>query len=178
MIIYGQCNDTTMTKLALGENYASNCNAGNLVNFLQRLIVICYESDDGGLSHKPYKIAVAVKSLHNYSNLKPNNPHRFKEELKVKYEATLAVVGKFLDGKGVMEQFPKEDGGQTWIDYCGMTPADQLIWEEKADTQTKAMYFLMDSKNKITKKDLCLAFTQSNHSVYPETIESMARFIS
>ena len=81
---------------------------------------MCYESDDGRLSHKPYKIAVAVKSLHNYSNLSPNNPHGFKEELKIKYKATLAIVGKFLNGTGVMEQLLKADGGQAWVDYYGM----------------------------------------------------------
>ena len=71
------------------------CDNGNIITFFDRLKVICYESNDGGFSHKPYKIAVAVKSLHNYTNLKPDNPHGFKEELKVKYNTTLAIVGKF-----------------------------------------------------------------------------------
>ena len=112
-IICGQCNDETMTKLALRTNYIANCNARNLINFLQRLNVICYESDDSGLSHKPYKIAVAVKLLHNYSNPEPNNPHRFKEDLKIKYKATLAIVGKFPNETGVMEQLLKADDNQT-----------------------------------------------------------------
>ena len=110
-----------MTKLALGTNYSADCNAGNLVNFLQRLKAISYESNDGGLSHKPYKIAIAVKSLHNYSNLKSNNPHGFKEELQIKYKATLATVGKFPNRTRVMEQFLKTDGKQTWVDYYAMT---------------------------------------------------------
>ena len=76
-----------MTELFLGTNCAANYDAETLINFLERLKVICYGSHDGGLSHKQYKIAVAVKSLHNYSNLKPNDPRRFKEELKIKYKA-------------------------------------------------------------------------------------------
>ena len=59
-----------------------------------------------------------------------------------------------------------------------MTPDTQIIWEEKSDAQTKAMLFLMNLKNKIAKKDLRLAFAQGNHSAYPDTIESMVRFIS
>ena len=123
-IICGQYNGTTMTKLALGTKYAANCDAGNLINFLQRSKVICYESNDGSLSHKPYKITIAVESLHNYTNSKPNNPHRFKEELKIKYESTLAIVGKFPNRTGVMEQLLKVDGNKTWIDYWAMTPAN------------------------------------------------------
>ena len=101
-IICGQCNDTPITELALGTNYEADCDAGNLINFLQRLNIISYECNDDGLSHKPYKIAVAVKLLHNYSNPKSTNPHGFKEDRKVKYETTLAIVGKFLNGTGVM----------------------------------------------------------------------------
>ena len=148
-----------MTKLTLITNYVANHNARNLINFLQRLNVICYESNDGGLSHKPYKIAIAVKSLDNYSNPKPNNPHGFKEELKIKFKTTLAIDGKFPNRTGVIEQLLKAKKlSLTWDDYCGMTPTDWLIWEEKADAPTKAMLFLMNPKTKIAKKILCLAF--------------------
>ena len=67
-----------MTELVPGIKYAADRNTGIFIKFLWRLKFICYESDDGGLSHKPYKIAVAVKSLHNYSNPKLNDPHGFK----------------------------------------------------------------------------------------------------
>ena len=73
-------------------------------------------------------MVVAVKSSHNFSNSKPSRPHSFKEELKIKYNAMLAIIGKFPNGKGVMEQFLKaETPCLTWADYCTMTPADQLI---------------------------------------------------
>ena len=74
-IICGQCNNATVTKLALRSTYAADCDDGKIINFFDRLKVICYESNDGGLSHKPYKITVAVKSLHNYINPKPDDPH-------------------------------------------------------------------------------------------------------
>ena len=71
---------------------------------------------------------VAVKLLHNFSNLKPSNPHGFKEELKIKYNATLAIVGEFLNRTGVMEQLLKaETPSLTWADYCIMMPANHLI---------------------------------------------------
>ena len=39
-IICGQCNDAIITKLSVRTNYAANCNAGNLINNLQRLKVL------------------------------------------------------------------------------------------------------------------------------------------
>ena len=138
------------------------------------------KSDDDGLSHKPYnKMVVAVKSLHNFSNSKPSNPHTFKEELKIKYNVMLAIVRKFPNRTGVMEQFIKvEISSLTWANYCTMTPANQLIWEEKLDAQNKTVLLLMNPKNHNAKKDLRLIYAQGNHSAYPETVESMARFLS
>ena len=63
---------------------------------------LCYRSDNGGLSFKPYKNVVEVKLLNNFSNVKPNDPHWFKEELKIKYNAILAVARKFPSGTGRM----------------------------------------------------------------------------
>ena len=80
-----------------------DCDNRNIINFLNRLKVICYESNDGGLFHKPYKISFAVKSLHNYTNPKPDNPHEFKEELKFKYDATLSIVKKFPNGTALIK---------------------------------------------------------------------------
>ena len=60
--IFGQCNDATRTKIALGTNYQTNCDDGNLINFLTRLQTLYYGSNDSGLSYnKPYKMVVAVK---------------------------------------------------------------------------------------------------------------------
>ena len=74
-IIGGQCNNTTLTKLALRTSFAVDSDKGNIIKFLDRLELICYESDDSGLCHKPYKVVVAVKLLHNYTNPKPDDPH-------------------------------------------------------------------------------------------------------
>ena len=54
-------------------------------------------------------MVVAVKSLHNFSNSKPNDPRAFKEELKIKFGAVSAIVGKFLNGKGVLEHLHKTE---------------------------------------------------------------------
>ena len=78
-----------------------------------------YGSEDGGLSFKPYKNVVVVKSLNNFTNVKPNNPHGFKEDLKIKYDAALAVVGKFPNGTGpMMALLQAEITPLTWADYC------------------------------------------------------------
>ena len=94
-IIYGQYNDATLTKLVLKPTYAGDCDNGNIIKFLDRIKLICYESKGRGSSHKPYKIAFAVKLLHNCTKPKPDDPHRIKAEVKVKYNAPLAIVGKF-----------------------------------------------------------------------------------
>ena len=83
-IIYGQCKYATRTEIALGTNYKIIRANAELINFLAILRTVCYGSDDGGLSFKPYKNVVVVKSLNNFINAKPNDPHGFKEELKIK----------------------------------------------------------------------------------------------
>ena len=50
-----------------------------------------------------------MKSLNNFSNAKPNDPHRFKEELKIKFDAVLAVFWKFLNGTGPMLELLKAE---------------------------------------------------------------------
>ena len=83
-IIYGQCDDATRTEIALGDNYKILRAKAELIRFLAILQTVCYGSDDGGLSFKPYKNVVVVKSLNNFSNAKPNDLYGFKEELKIK----------------------------------------------------------------------------------------------
>ena len=101
---------------------------GELINFLAILQTVCYRSDDGGLSFEPYKNVVVVKSLKNFSNAKPNDPHGFKEELKIKYNAVLAVAEKFLNGTGPMlELLAAEVPALEWVAYCAMTVANQEI---------------------------------------------------
>ena len=154
-IVYGQCNDTSKTEIALYPNYESKRKNGNLINFLTRVRTVCYGSEDGGLSFKPYKNVVVVKSLNNFTNVRPNNPHGFKEDLKIKYNAVLAVVGKFSNGTGPMLELLKAASPSLdWAAYCGMPVADHLAWEEKGDGSTKAMLLLMNSKNDNSKKDL------------------------
>ena len=44
-------------------------------------------------------------------------------------------------------------------DYCALPEADQLVWEQRADALNQSMLYLMNSKNKNAKKDLCLAYS-------------------
>ena len=83
-IIYRQCDNATRTEIALGTNYETIRANAELNNFLAILKTVCYGSDNGGLSFKPYKNVVVVKSLNNFSNTKLNDPHGFKAELKIK----------------------------------------------------------------------------------------------
>ena len=76
-----QYDKATLTELALRSTCKANCNNGNLVQFLDQPKVICYKSNDGGLSYKTYKIIVTIKPLYNFINSKPKNPHGYKEEV-------------------------------------------------------------------------------------------------
>ena len=74
---------------------------------------------------------MAVKSSNNFSKAKPNDPHGFKEELKIKYNAVLAVVGKFPNRTDPMIELLKtETPILDWNNYYGMNVTDQAIWEE------------------------------------------------
>ena len=55
---------------------------------------------------------MAVKSLNNFTNVKPNDPHGFKEDLKIKYDAVLAVVGEFPNSSGPMMELLKAEPTQ------------------------------------------------------------------
>ena len=101
-IVYEQCDDASQTEIALDPNCETYCKDGNLINFLTRVRTVCYGSEDRGVSSKPYKNVVVVKSLNNFTNIKPNNHHRFKEDLKIKYNAVLAFVRTFPNGTGPM----------------------------------------------------------------------------
>ena len=59
-----------------------------------------------------------------------------------------------------------------------MSVADQDKWEKKGDDSVKAMLLLMNSKNDAAKKDLRLSYSQGNKKAYPDTVESMARYLS
>ena len=40
------------------------------------------------------------------------------------------------------------------------------------------MIYIMNSKNEITKKDLCLAYSRGNYTIYPADIEAAAWYLS
>ena len=53
-----------------------------------------------------------------------------------------------------------------WAGYCALPEADQLMWEQRANALNQSMLYLMNLKNKNTKKDLCLAYSQGNNTAY------------
>ena len=63
VIIFGQCNEATKTKIALGATYNADCQRGNLIKFLKQVHAVCFGSNDGGLSFGPHKQVVAVEIL-------------------------------------------------------------------------------------------------------------------
>lgn len=95
-LILGQYDKAMLTKLALQSTYNVNCNNGNLVLFLDGLRVVYYQNNDDKLSYEPYKMIVVIKLLRNFTNSTPKDPRGYKETVKVKYNATTAIVWKVL----------------------------------------------------------------------------------
>ena len=117
--------------------------------------------------------------MNNYNNNKPHDPHSFKDEVKIKYNAVKAVVGKFSNGTGAMvELLGAAVPVLSWVDYCAMPPVNQLVWVERGGDLTKSMLFLMNLKNDNAKKDLHLAYFIGNITAHPLTIKAMARYLS
>ena len=101
-ILFGQCDEATQTEITLGANYTEDRDAGRLLAFIEQTRTVCFGGDDGGLSYGPYKQVVAIKSLNTYTNNEPQDPHGYKEKVKIKYEATKAIVGKFPNGTAAL----------------------------------------------------------------------------
>ena len=117
--------------------------------------------------------------MNDYSNIKPYDLHGFKEEVKIEYNATKAIARKFPNGIAAMMVLLRAAAPAIyWTGYCALTPVEQLIWEERDNELNKAMFHLLNSKNKQTKEDLHLAYFQGNLTAYPPAIKGMARYLS
>ena len=62
--------------------------------------------------------------MNNYTNNEPNDPHGFKEQVKIKYEATKAKARKFQNGTAtLMELLSRaQPAALDWAGYCALTP--------------------------------------------------------
>ena len=99
--------------------------------------------------------------MNTYTNNNPNDPHGFKEQVKIKFEATNAIVGRFPNGTATLMHLlsSAESNALDWDGYCALPADTRLVWETRADALTQVMIFIMNSKNEIAKKDLCLAYS-------------------
>ena len=82
------------------------------------------------------------------------------EQVKIKYEDTKAIVGKFSNNGMIatlMALLSKVLVPLDWTGYCALPEADQLVWELRANALNQPMLYLMNSKNKNANKDSRLA---------------------
>ena len=129
-IIFDQCDEATKIKITLGETYAADRQARNLIKFINRLRTVCFGSDDGGLSYGPYKQVVAIKLMNNYTNNEPYDPHGFKEKTKIKYESTKVIAREFPNGiAALMELLTNTQSPLDWATYCALPADQQFMWE-------------------------------------------------
>ena len=178
-ILFGQCDEATQTEIALGDNYTEDRNEGRLLAFIEQLRSICFGGNNSSLSYAPYKQVVAIKSLNTYTNNDPNDPHGFKEQVKIKFEATKAIVEKYPNGTAaLMHLLSNAETSLDWDAYCALPAEGQLAWELRADALNQSIIYLMNSKNEITKKDLHLAYSQGNYTAYPTHIQAAVWYLS
>ena len=102
MILFGQCDEATQTEIALRANYTEDRDARRLLAFTERMRTICFGGDDGGLSYGPYKKVVAIKLLNTYTSNNSQDPHSYKEQVKIKYDATKVIIRKFPNGTAAL----------------------------------------------------------------------------
>lgn len=131
-IIRGQLDLGTKNELEVFEGYELAMTNSDVLNILSKLRTICYGDDDGGLSFKPYKAALAVKTLNNFMNKKLHDQHAFKDELKTRFQATLALTNRFPNGTIFMEHLLSENTDE----------------DGEADPLTIQHYFEMDEDEK------------------------------
>ena len=181
-MIWGQLDDDTQAQMILVASYAQARKDGDIVTFLESLRDICNGSDDGGLSYQPFKAVVAIKGVCNFTNPDVSNPHLYKKELKIKYDAMKAICGKFPFGTEtlvfVMKNFTGGNQNATLDDFYSMSPRDQAKWERINDDLVLAMLFLNNSRNDVAKQELRRSFANGNKSAYQVTLEKMARLLS
>ena len=128
-IIFGECDEATETKIALEATYAADRQAGNLVEFIKKLRTVCFGGEGVGLSYGPYKQVAVVKSMNNYTNNEPYDPHGFKEQIKIKYEATKVIARKFPNGTAVLMDIlsKAQPAALDWAPYCALPVDQQLV---------------------------------------------------
>jgi len=181
-MIWGQLDDDTQAQMILVASYAQARKDGDIVTFLELLRDICNGSDDGGLSYQPFKVIVAIKGVCNFTNPDVSNPHLYKKELKIKYDAMKAICGKFPFGTEtlvfVMKNFTGGNQNATLDDFYKMNARDQAKWERINDDIVLAMLFLNNSRNDVAKQELRRSFANGNKSAYQVTLEKMARLLS
>ena len=111
--------------------------------------------------------------LNTFTNNDPQDPHGFKEQVKIKFEATKAIVGRFPNGTAALTHLlSKAEPPLIWDQYCAMPEDNRLVWEQRVDALNQAMIYVMNSKNETARKDLRLAYSQGNHTAYPPDIKT------
>ena len=71
-----------LTQIALGRTYKMDYQDRNIIRFLEQVRTVYFGSNDGGLSFRPSKEVLSVKLLlNNFGNIKPHDPHGFKEQI-------------------------------------------------------------------------------------------------
>ena len=90
---------------------------------------VCFGGDVGGLPYGPYKQVVVIKLLNSYTNNKPQDPHGFKEQVKIKYDNTKATAGKFPNGTVALTEILSNTltAPLNWAGYCALLEANQLV---------------------------------------------------
>ena len=67
--------------------------------------------------------------MNNYTNNEPYDPHGFKEQVRIKYETTKRIAGKFPNGTAALMELLSNAhlAALDWTKYCALPEVDQLM---------------------------------------------------
>ena len=76
--------------------------------------------------------------MNTYTNNEVYDPNGYKEQVKIKYKATKAIVRRFPNGTAALTHLlSKAEPALDWDGYCALPAAGQLEWETRADAVIK-----------------------------------------
>ena len=82
----------------------------------QQMMIVAYLT-------RPTRRLLQLNHIHNFTNSKPEDPHGYKVELKVRYNATTAIARKLPNRTGfLVKLLTKETVPLDWNNYCRMIP--------------------------------------------------------
>ena len=180
MAILGQCDEPTKAQVQAHEDFANIMDEGRILDFIEVLWAICYDTSASGLLFQPMHVINRLLWLLKFDNC-GNNMHDYVDDLK-NYYALAKVAGfKFPMGTVLLIHLlqianPVAENNQAlWDVYIGMNTAAKTAIKLSAKNHDLAMIALHNSCMPDAVADYAKSYMQGNVNAYPTTAKAVAR---